>query len=54
MKRNYITPELNVITVKGTILAGSPDPQYDPSQSTGTMQSFRGSSLWEDDYLLDE
>ena len=56
MKKTYIIPTLNVVKVQAVrILAGSPDPLFDPDSETNGMETRRSRfSKWEDDFDFEE
>lgn len=50
MKKVYIEPSMAIIdTIETAILAGSPEPSADPSQSSTTMDSKTFDFIIEDD-----
>ena len=56
MKKTYIIPTLNVVKVQAVrILAGSPNPGFDPNSTTNTMETRRARfSEWDEDYDFEE
>ena len=51
MKKIYMIPTIQVVKIQpARIMAGSPDPLFDPSQSTSTMNSRRARfSDWDEE-----
>ena len=50
MKKTYINPEAIVVRIAAKhLLAGSPRPGFDPTQSSNTMDVRGDDGDWEDD-----
>ncbi len=50
MKKTYLQPSTKEVRVQiANLLNGSPDPKFDPSSITNTMDSRRRHNVWDEE-----